>query len=799
MKVVIAEKPSVAREIASYLGATARRDGYIEGAGYQVTWALGHLVSLKEPDEYDPALKKWNLQSLPIIPANFQLKQVGDAGARKQFKTIKKLLSQGSEIICATDAGREGELIFRYILELAQTKRQRSRPVPMTRLWLSSLTETAIGRAFENRKSLSFYDNLSAAARCRSEADWIVGMNATRNYTVRFGNNGILWSVGRVQTPVLALLARRENEIRHFVSLPWFELLTSYREVIFKLRAPRFDKKEKAEQLKQEITGGTLTVERVSSKCEKSLPPQLYDLTALQRDMNRRYGFSAADTLKFAQTLYEKKAITYPRTDSRYLTKDMHREVQTVFAQLQSRRKKDLAPINIKELSTSKRIFDDSRVSDHHAIIVTKKTLAADNSPLGRILEAIETRMIAAFSAPCLKEVTSVDALVKKAKFRARGVRIVDPGWTSLYPKRKNSRSEGADSDYDTQNLPSFHKGESGPHAPFVKEGATRAPKHHTESSLLGMMETAGKLVDDEQIKAALKARGLGTPATRAAIIETLLRRKYVERNKKELQITDLGLYLISLIQDPLLKSPEMTGEWEEKLAHIEQGSFSAQAFMIEVEEFTRELIDQSDALVSPEQLGSCPLCCSPIVEGKRGYGCSKWKEGCQFVLWKEYKGHNISHAEATELLERHLSSESVFLPQLDHTDNEHCVLYLSEEGKVSHLRDPSRFSQGTKTSREPTSSSFSNGKSPALAPCPLCKSAVQETPKSFGCTRWKEGCSFVIWKTIAGKKVTIAMARKLISPGRTQLLKGFKSKAGKKFDARLKLENGQVVFEFER
>ena len=800
MKVVVAEKPSVAKEIAQFLGAKSRRDGYFEGNGHFVTWALGHLVALQEPDDYDATLKRWTLETLPILPEVFRLKQTGDAGARKQFRVIKTLLPQADELICATDAGREGELIFRYILQQIQGTKKRPVCGHITRLWLSSLTDSAIKKAWERRRSLSHYDHLFHAARCRSEADWVVGMNATRNYTVRFGQSGLLWSVGRVQTPVLALIGQREAEIRHFQPVPWFEVNTLYRKVLFKRRAGRFSKKEEAKELLNELQAAPLTIKKITKKRERALPPQLFDLTSLQRNMNVRYGFSAADTLKYAQSLYEKKAITYPRTDSRYLTRDMKSEIRSAFESLQSSRSKDLSLLDLSQLSQSKRIFDDSKVSDHHAIVATGSRAPEGGTPQSRVYEAVVTRMIAAFSPSCEKDITTVEALVKTTKFGARGVHIVEPGWTRLYPKKKND---------DAQELPAFVEGESGIHSPSVKEGETRPPKHHTEGSLLGMMETAGKLVDDEGLKDALKERGLGTPATRAAIIETLLRRKYIHRVKKELHISDLGRYLIALIQDPLLKSAELTGEWEEKLKEVERGKLEPVRFMTDVSEFTRALIEGSaQDLIDDQTLGPCPICGSAILEGNRGYGCSRWKDGCKYVLWKEYQGHTIDAHQARELLQRHLSFQPTSL-QVDPHDSEigseDFLLFLESSGQLSHLALPQKSQQTGKSFRG-SKKSPSNSSSPAhnsekqtnsVFDCPSCGKSVVEREKSYSCVGWQDGCAFVIWKTVAGKKLSLTNAKKLAKGSKTAILKGFKSKAGKKFDAALRLENGKVVFVF--
>ena len=547
-----------------------------------MTWAFGHLVTLKEPDEYDPALKRWSLEPLPFIPERFELKLVPEKHARQQFAVVKRLFQAATEIICATDAGREGELIFRYILTLTGCERK-----PFRRLWLSSLTRRAIGDAFQQLKPGHDYDELYAAAKCRSEADWIVGMNGTRNYTVRYGADGILWSVGRVQTPVLALIVRRDDEIRAFRPEPFWELLTKYRDTLFKFAGDRFREEAEAQRMLDRVLGQLLTITKIDRKQERSQPPQLYDLTELQRDMNRRYGLSAAATLAAAQSLYEKKLITYPRTDSRYLSSDLKREIPDILRSLRAIRPAEIDRLDLAALRFTGRIVDDRKVGDHHAIIPTGSLPGTLASAEQKVFDAVVTRLIAAFYPPCEKEVTTVQAVSNEVPFRARGDRVLEPGWTVLYPRR----SEDKEDDEESQPLPQFTPGEQGPHEPFVQRGETTPPKPYTENTLLGAMETAGKLVDDEQLRELLKEKGLGTPATRAAIIETLLKRKYIERQRKTLTATDLGRYLIAVVQNPELKSPELTGQWEGQLREIEAGRLDPQRFMAEIAEYTRRIV----------------------------------------------------------------------------------------------------------------------------------------------------------------------------------------------------------------
>lgn len=672
MIVILTEKPSVARDIAAHLGARQKHEGYFEGNGYQVTWAFGHLIALKDPEDYDPHLKRWSIATLPFIPSQFELKIVDDKGVRKQFGIIKKLFKSASQLICATDAGREGELIFRYILSMTGCLQK-----PWKRLWLSSLTEEALQAAFKNLKPGADYNNLYAAAKCRSESDWIVGLNATRNFTVRYGAGKTLWSVGRVQTPVLAMIVNRDDEIRYFQSKPFWELFTKYRDVEFKLKGDRFSTKEEADLALKEVEGHPFAIDKATMKNEKEPPPLLFDLTELQREMNRKHGMTAADTLQTAQTLYEQKLITYPRTDSRYLTNDMKPQVGQILAQLK-KIKQEIEPLDLANLPFSNRIIDDKKVSDHHAIIPTGKISGALPASSQAVFDALVTRLVAVFYPTCVKEATTVEGSSNQKPFQAKGVRVVTPGWTVLYPKKTT----------EEQELPLFKKGEKGPHAPYINEGKTKPPAHYNENSLLGAMETAGKGVEDETLRQALKEKGIGTPATRASIIETLIKRKYIERSKKSLTATDLGRYLIALVQDPNLKSPELTGEWEAKLKEIEKGTYSASNFMEGIAQFTRQFIAESDMTkINYENLGPCPKCKHPVIKGKKGYGCSKWREGCAFVLWKQYKEIELDEGQIRCLLQK-----KILLPPINGT-----ILSLSSEGQLIDIPAPTDEGNRTK------------------------------------------------------------------------------------------------------
>ncbi|MEO6810967.1 MAG: DNA topoisomerase 3 [Isosphaeraceae bacterium] len=807
MKVVLAEKPSVARELASFLGAIERRDGYFEGKGYQVTWALGHLVTLKEPQDYDSTLKRWTLESLPIVPERFGLKPLDEKGSGKQLAVVRRLFKGADALIAATDAGREGELIFRYILELTGCVGKAAE-----RLWLSSLTREAIRDAFARLRPLSDYDSLYAAARCRSEADWIVGLNATRYYTVRYRSSGLLWSVGRVQTPVLALIVRRDDEIRTFKPELFWELLTRYRAVVFKFSGDRFSKEADAQAGLRQVQGHPFSILGVDRKPERLQPPQLYDLTELQRDMNRRFSLSADTTLKTAQSLYESKLISYPRTDSRYLTNDLKSKIPGILDDLRPSKPLEIGKLDLAALPFTGRIINDAKVGDHHAIIPTGKQ-PGNLTPIAlKVFDAILTRLIAAFYPLCLKEVTTVNGASNGLPFRARGVRVIEPGWTALYPRKADAQRD------DEQDLPEFQIGETGPHEPIVRQGETAPPKPYTEATLLGAMETAGKLVDDEALKEALKQHGLGTPATRASIIETLLKRGYIARDKKTLAATDLGRYLIALVRDPALKSPELTGDWEAKLREIERGSLDPAHFMAEIATYTGGVIRSGNASqVDPDRLGDCPRCGQPVIAGKKGFGCSAWRDGCPFVLFREYKGLVLNDDQVRELLQYHVLQTPVRFEGVSPA-----LLKLTDSGplvdvpvpaerprqpasKEAPRRPEKQARAGTRkrkppgdTSDTPKTEHPANGfAAVSLGPCPLCKSEVVEQAKAYGCSAWRQGCKFTIWKTIAGKRISVRTAQALLKQGRSPKLKGFASKSGTTFDARLKVENGEVRFDF--
>ncbi len=791
MKVVLAEKPSVARDIAKHLGATTRGNGFLEGNGWTVTWAFGHLIELQEPEDYTPEWKPWRLSQLPIIPEKFQLRPRADGSATDQLATIKRLFESADEIVCATDAGREGELIFRYILDWTDCVAK-----PAQRLWISSLTDEAIGLGFASLKPLAHYDSLYHAARCRSEADWIVGLNATRFFTVEFGRRQLLLSLGRVQTPILAMIVGRDLDVEHFVPEEFWELHTRCRGAKFKHTGGKFSAQPTAQEKLERVTDQPLVVTAVLQKKALAHPPLLYDLTSLQRDMNKRYGFTADQTLKHAQSLYESKHLTYPRTDSCYLTADLQPTIAPLLEKLRPFKPTEIGALDLAELKFSKRIIDDQKVADHHAIIPT--TMVGDrlSGDEAKLYDAVLTRLIAAFYPAAERAVTTVEAESAGEPFRARGTVIVDLGWEVLYaqepsedsPKKKAKKSStGADEDEDTddddskQTLPEFGEGESNPHTPELVVGKTSAPKRFNEASLLALMETAGKIVTDETLKEALKEKGVGTPATRASIIEVLITRQYVERRRKALISTDSGRALISLVQDERLKSPELTGDWEFRLKQMERGAYEPTKFMAEVAAYTREILqNKAEATIDLTNLGPCPKCHAPVMRGRSAYGCSKWKDGCKFVLPGELGGLAITPVLAREILihKRTLTPHGLMVKGVA----KFAYLYFDKKGQVA---------------LEESAVEKKASGAEALGPCPVCAGDVVVGKKAYGCSNWRNGCKFVVWKTIAQKEISPDIVHTLLTAQVTETLAGFISKAGKPFEAKLKVVAGEVKFDF--
>jgi DNA topoisomerase-3 len=584
MKVCIAEKPSVAKEIAEVVGARQRKEGYFEGNGYQVTWSFGHLCELKEPHEYDSAFREWNLNMLPIVPQKFGIKIKNDKGIEKQFNIISSLFEHADEVINCGDAGQEGELIQRWIFSKANCKK------PLKRLWISSLTEEAIREGFKKLKEGKEYESLYFAGYSRAAADWLLGMNATRLYTIKFGNGKQVLSVGRVQTPTLAMIVKRQLEINEFKSAVFFELKTRYRDVIFSATRDRFQEKEKhiAEEILQSIKDSPFFIVSVDSKKAKETAPRLFDLTSLQVECNKKFGYSADDTLKIIQNLYEKKLVTYPRVDTTYLPSDLYPKIPGILTNL-THYQHLVKPLLQEPVRKSSKVFDDKKVTDHHAIIPTGMNAQGLMGNESLVYDVIAKRFLAAFYPDCEVLNTTVLGTVKEIEFKATGKQILDPGWRTVY----NKESQDGDEKEDIQILPAFVKDESGPHDVFLAEGKTSAPKAYTEATLLRAMETAGKQVDDEELRDLMKDNGIGRPSTRAAIIETLFRRNYIKRERKNVVPTITGMELIRVINNELLKSAEMTGKWEFKLRQIEKGAYSAESFLLEMKEMVSELVVQ--------------------------------------------------------------------------------------------------------------------------------------------------------------------------------------------------------------
>jgi DNA topoisomerase-3 len=585
MKVCIAEKPSVAREIAEVLGARTKREGYIEGNGYQVTWTFGHLCTLKEPHDYSNDWQQWNIRYLPMIPPRFGIKLIENESYKKQFGIIEILLQKAEEVINCGDAGQEGELIQRWVIQKSGCK------CPVRRLWISSLTEESIREGFKLLKSESEYQKLYEAGLSRAIGDWILGMNATRLYTLRYGRNKQVLSIGRVQTPTLALIVNRQKEIENFVPEQYWELKTVYRETTFSSTQGKFSKREEGEELLQKITDKLFTVTDVSKKKGKEAPPRLFDLTSLQVECNRKFSFSAEDTLKLIQSLYEKKITTYPRVDTTFLSDDIYPKIPQILKGLTDYSALT-APLLADKIPKSKKVFDNTKVTDHHAIIPTgvlPRNLTVDEQ---KVFDLVAKRFIAAFYPDCEVSTTTVLGEVEGVKFKTSGKQILKPGWRVVF--EKDTRVSDSEQEQEDENkvLPDFVKGESGQHTPSFVEKWTTPPKPYTEATLLRAMETAGKFVEDEELRDALKENGIGRPSTRAAIIETLFKRNYIRKERKNLYATQTGVELIDTIHDELLKSAELTGQWEKKLRQIEKGTYNAADFIGELKEMIKQIVN---------------------------------------------------------------------------------------------------------------------------------------------------------------------------------------------------------------
>lgn len=754
MKVCIAEKPSVAKEIAQVIGATARKEGFFEGNGYQVTWTFGHFCTLFPPEDYKPHWKRWDLNSLPMLPERFETKVMDNDGVKKQFNVIQNLFKNASLVINCGDAGQEGELIQRWVIKQAGYTGE------VQRLWISSLTTEAIKNGFEKLEPAEKFNNLYYAGSSRAIGDWLLGMNATRLYTLKYGGYKQVLSIGRVQTPTLAMLVNRHKEIENFQPKPYWELQTSYRETIFNNTEGKFFTKEDGEKLLNQVSGKDLVITDVEKKEGKEYAPKLFDLTSIQVYCNNKFGFTAEVTLKLVQTLYEKKVVTYPRVDTTFLPTDLYPKIPGILKGLASYAAYTEAILGDK-IRKSTKVFNDKKVTDHHAIIPT-----GEEKPLGldeqKVYDIIARRFIAVFYPDCKVSKTQVNATVEEVAFVTKGREILEEGWRVLFPQEKKSSANQENKSSDSQEnkeqeesfLPTFVKGEQGPHEPSFLEKTTKAPNNHTEASLLRAMETAGKQVEDDELRDLMKANGIGRPSTRANIIETLFRRKYTERRKKQVIPTEMGVQLIETIQNQLLKSAELTGQWEKQLKEIEQGDFSAGQFIVNMKKMVDELVTEVRMETGKPRLASttevaktpvkpakkapaakksglvgstCPKCNKGmILKGNSGYGCSQWKEGCDLRLPFVYMDKKLTEKQVQRLVEKKATTK---------------LKGFKLEGQkvdgILKLTDTFAIEFENKSAPAPKQEN-------AMPPCPKCGvGMIVKGNTAYGCSAWKSGCDF--------------------------------------------------------
>ncbi len=789
MKVCIAEKPSVAREIANVLGANSRKDGYFEGNGYQVTWTFGHFCTLWPPEDYKPHWKRWDLQTLPMLPEKFETKVMSDGGVKKQFKIIKSLFKNASLVINCGDAGQEGELIQRWVIKEAKYKGK------VERLWISSLTTEAIKLGFKALKPASEFDNLFYAGSSRAIGDWLLGMNATRLYTLKYGGYKQVLSIGRVQTPTLAMLVTRHYEIANFVSKPYWELQTLYRDTKFNNTTGKFFKKEDGEELLTKISGKDLTISDVIKKDGKEYAPKLFDLTSLQVYCNNKFGMTAETTLKTVQKLYELKVVSYPRVDTTFLPNDMYPKVPGILKRI-SRYSNFTAPIVEKKIRKSAKVFNDKKVTDHHAIIPTgeEKDLSREQF---NVYDIITRRFIAVFYPDCKVAKTEVRAEVELVKFVTKGKEIIEEGWRVLFPKQKRREEDNTEESNDKNDeeniLPTFEVGEKGPHKPSFTEKATKPPKYYTEASLLRAMETAGKQVDNDELRELMKENGIGRPSTRANIIETLFRRKYTIRRKKQVLPTEVGIQLIDTIENELLKSAELTGQWEKKLKEIENGSYNAAEFIHNMKKMVDDLVtevrmekskpkivsltqpnkyhNKSSKTTSRKSTGNsttkstgkatvrsitdvtCPKCKKgKILKGKASYGCTQWQQGCGFRLSFVFCDKKLTDSQVKRLVTKGATTKLKGFK----------VNGEKAEGIIKLNENHEAIFEAIVTA-------------PKFAPngmpyCPNCKKGIViKGQAAYGCSNWQKGCKFrfpfsEIKTKAKGKNLTKELVLKIIS-----------------------------------
>jgi len=767
VKVCIAEKPSVAREIAAILGADSKKNGYYEGNGYAVTYTFGHLCTLLEPSDYFPQWKSWDLNLLPMLPERFDTKVNSNEGVRKQFDVIKSLLDKASVVINCGDAGTEGELIQRWVINQCEYKGE------VQRLWISSLTEEAIKEGFNNLKPASNYDNLYYAGFSRAIGDWLLGLNATRLFTVKYGGYKQVLSVGRVQTPTLAMLVNRFKEIRDFKPQPYWELQTTYRETLFHYEEGRFEKQEDGQQLADKVKVSDFEIVSVTKKKGKEYAPKLFDLTGLQVYCNTKFGFSADETLKTVQKLYEMKVVTYPRVDTTFLPNDVYPKVSGILSKLTNYGSLT-APLLKDKIRKSKKVFDDKKVTDHHAIIPTGIQNHLQHNQQ-KVYNIIVRRFLGVFYPDSEVSNSAVMGKAADVPFKTTGKQILTKGWRVVFETETSKTKEEA-------VLPNFVKGEKGPHEPSFIEKETKPPRNFTEASLLRAMETAGKQVEDDEMRELMKENGIGRPSTRANIIETLFRRKYIERNKKQVLPTETGIALIELIDNELLKSAELTGRWEKRLKEIERGEFQAGKFIHNMKKMVYELVQEvkadttikritsnipkttpktvsapgskkATAKVKKQLVGkTCPKCeRGSLIKGGTAYGCSAYKNGCKFLLPFKIHEKKISENQLIRLVDKGSTSN--------------LKGFITDSGKVEGVI---KFDENFNLKLEPKAVK-SKANADKIA-CPKCKKGtILKGKTAYGCSQYKSGCDFVfsfqkIKETAKDKPLTKELVLEIIS-----------------------------------
>ena len=778
MKVCIAEKPSVAREIANILGAKTKRDGFYEGNGYAVTYTFGHLCTLLEPKDYKPHWKSWDLNNLPMLPERFDTKVNGDAGIKKQFNIVKSLFEKAEVVINCGDAGQEGELIQRWVINQCNYKGE------VKRLWISSLTEEAIKEGFQNLESSKKYDNLYYAGYSRAIGDWLLGLNATRLYTVKFGGYKQVLSIGRVQTPTLAMLVNRYKEIRDFKPKPYWELQTTYRDTLFNYEDGRFLKKEDGQILADKVAQSEFEIVSVTKKKGKEYAPKLFDLTGLQVYCNNKFGFSADDTLKIVQKLYEMKVVTYPRVDTTFLPNDLYPKVHGILSKL-TNYSKFTQPLLGKKIKKTKRVFDDNKVTDHHAIIPTgiQGNLQYNQQ---QVYDIITKRFIAVFYPDSDVSNTSVMGKAAEVPFKTTGKEIINKGWRVVFETEESKIKKELNQQL---TLPSFIKGEKGSHEPSFLEKETKPPRNFTEASLLRAMETAGKQVDDDEMRELMKENGIGRPSTRASIIETLFRRKYIERKKKLVIPTQTGIDLINIIDNELLKSAELTGRWEKRLKEIERGEFNAGTFINNMKKMVDELVYEVRSNSSKKRISSntsiissavenstrsktkkstksktvagktCPKCkTGKLLKGSSAYGCSEYKNNCSFKIPFKIYDKKVSENQIIRLISKGCTTNLKGF-KIDGKSTEGLLRF--DDNFVIKF-EPKKNIEAQKKDAKTSSTS--------KIPCPICNSGnILKGKTAYGCSNYKKGCDFVfsfvdIKKIANGKPLTKELVLEIIS-----------------------------------